>query len=309
MVRQMMLGLRSTGATVVEYATDDHREALDTEGRRLRPRDDRPGLAEVGGPRGADRARAAAPRGVQRGRPELPARGCAAPARDGVPPRHRPQRPRRLRARDAPHRGQLRRLPHQCAGLRAAVRGPGRAQRRPSRRHQRRVLPSRSRRGPSYACEVLVLAPAASGPRGAGQGAGGRLRHPRLRRGLGGARRRGPRAHLRRRRPRRAQLGPHHRRVLPHRGRARAGQGGAVRLSRRGRPGGHQPLPRGRALPRPTARRSSASRPPTTSCAKVRYYLDHPAEADAIREAGRARVLRDHTWRTAWPRVLEELRR
>ena len=42
---------------------------------------------------------------------------------------------------------------------------------------------------------------------------------------------------------------------------------------------------------------------------KVRHYLDHPAEAEAIREAGRARVRRDHTWRTAWPRVLEELRR
>lgn len=42
---------------------------------------------------------------------------------------------------------------------------------------------------------------------------------------------------------------------------------------------------------------------------KVRYYLDHPAEAQAIREAGRARVQRDHTWRTAWPRVLDELRR
>ena len=41
---------------------------------------------------------------------------------------------------------------------------------------------------------------------------------------------------------------------------------------------------------------------------KVRYYLDHPAEADAIRAAGRARVRRDHTWRTAWPRILEELR-
>jgi hypothetical protein len=42
---------------------------------------------------------------------------------------------------------------------------------------------------------------------------------------------------------------------------------------------------------------------------KVRYYLDHPAEAEAIRSAGSARVRRDHTWRTAWPRVLEELRR
>jgi hypothetical protein len=42
--------------------------------------------------------------------------------------------------------------------------------------------------------------------------------------------------------------------------------------------------------------------------AKVRHYLDHPAEAQAIREAGRARVRRDHTWRTAWPRLLDDLR-
>jgi spore maturation protein CgeB len=42
--------------------------------------------------------------------------------------------------------------------------------------------------------------------------------------------------------------------------------------------------------------------------AKVRHYLDHPQEADAIRRAGRERVLRDHTWRTAWPRILDSLR-
>jgi hypothetical protein len=42
--------------------------------------------------------------------------------------------------------------------------------------------------------------------------------------------------------------------------------------------------------------------------AKVRYYLDHPAEADAIRRAGRERVLRDHTWRTGWPKILDGLR-
>lgn len=42
--------------------------------------------------------------------------------------------------------------------------------------------------------------------------------------------------------------------------------------------------------------------------AKVRHYLDHPAEAEAIRQAGRARVLRDHTWRTGWPRILDRLR-
>src|SRR5688572_16080670 len=33
MVRQMMLGLRASGAEVVEHSTDEHREALDTEGR------------------------------------------------------------------------------------------------------------------------------------------------------------------------------------------------------------------------------------------------------------------------------------
>ena len=33
MVRQMMLGLRAAGAEVLEYSTDDHPEALDTEGR------------------------------------------------------------------------------------------------------------------------------------------------------------------------------------------------------------------------------------------------------------------------------------
>lgn len=42
--------------------------------------------------------------------------------------------------------------------------------------------------------------------------------------------------------------------------------------------------------------------------AKVRHYLDHPEEAEAIRRAGRARVLRDHTWRTGWPRILDSLR-
>lgn len=40
---------------------------------------------------------------------------------------------------------------------------------------------------------------------------------------------------------------------------------------------------------------------------KVRYYLDHPIEADAIRRAGRQRVLREHTWRRVWPRILQTL--
>lgn len=38
--------------------------------------------------------------------------------------------------------------------------------------------------------------------------------------------------------------------------------------------------------------------------AKVRHYLDHPEEAQAIRRAGRERVLREHTWRRIWPRIL-----
>jgi hypothetical protein len=38
--------------------------------------------------------------------------------------------------------------------------------------------------------------------------------------------------------------------------------------------------------------------------AKVRHLLDHPREAEAIRRRGRERVLRDHTWRRIWPRLL-----
>jgi hypothetical protein len=41
--------------------------------------------------------------------------------------------------------------------------------------------------------------------------------------------------------------------------------------------------------------------------AQVRHYLDHPAEADAIRRAGRARVLAEHTWPRVWPRILDDL--
>ncbi|MGH9364448.1 MAG: CgeB family protein [Thermoanaerobaculia bacterium] len=40
---------------------------------------------------------------------------------------------------------------------------------------------------------------------------------------------------------------------------------------------------------------------------KVRHYLDHPGEAQAIRRAGRERVLREHTWRMVWPRILRDL--
>ena len=40
---------------------------------------------------------------------------------------------------------------------------------------------------------------------------------------------------------------------------------------------------------------------------QIRHYLDHPAEAEAIRAAGRARVLRDHTWRQVWPGIVEQV--
>lgn len=40
---------------------------------------------------------------------------------------------------------------------------------------------------------------------------------------------------------------------------------------------------------------------------KVRFYLDHPGEAAAVRRAGRERVLAEHTWPHVWPRVLERL--
>jgi glycosyltransferase involved in cell wall biosynthesis len=36
----------------------------------------------------------------------------------------------------------------------------------------------------------------------------------------------------------------------------------------------------------------------------VRHMLDHPQEAAAVRRAGRERVLREHTWRRIWPRIL-----
>jgi hypothetical protein len=39
----------------------------------------------------------------------------------------------------------------------------------------------------------------------------------------------------------------------------------------------------------------------------VAHYLAHPGEAERIRRAGRQRVLRDHTWRTVWPRILDTL--
>jgi hypothetical protein len=36
----------------------------------------------------------------------------------------------------------------------------------------------------------------------------------------------------------------------------------------------------------------------------IRYYLDHPDEAAAIRHAGRQRVLREHTWEAIWTRLI-----
>lgn len=42
--------------------------------------------------------------------------------------------------------------------------------------------------------------------------------------------------------------------------------------------------------------------------AQVRHYLDHPEDAERIRRAARIRVLAEHTWRSAWMGVLEALR-
>lgn len=36
----------------------------------------------------------------------------------------------------------------------------------------------------------------------------------------------------------------------------------------------------------------------------IRYYLDHPDEAATIRRAGRERVLREHSWAAVWTRLL-----
>jgi hypothetical protein len=43
--------------------------------------------------------------------------------------------------------------------------------------------------------------------------------------------------------------------------------------------------------------------------AKIHYHLEHPTEALAIREAGRRRVLRDHTWSKVWPGIIGQIQR
>lgn len=40
---------------------------------------------------------------------------------------------------------------------------------------------------------------------------------------------------------------------------------------------------------------------------QVRHYLDHPEEAEKVRRAGRARVLAEHTWPAVWPGILSRL--
>jgi len=40
---------------------------------------------------------------------------------------------------------------------------------------------------------------------------------------------------------------------------------------------------------------------------RVKYYLRHQEAAERIRQSGRARVLRDHTWRVIWLRILRSL--
>jgi spore maturation protein CgeB len=39
----------------------------------------------------------------------------------------------------------------------------------------------------------------------------------------------------------------------------------------------------------------------------IHHLLDHPIEAEAIRRAGRERVLREHTWGVVWPQILRRL--
>lgn len=39
----------------------------------------------------------------------------------------------------------------------------------------------------------------------------------------------------------------------------------------------------------------------------IRWALEHPVEADAVRRAGRDRVLAEHTWQEVWPRILRRL--
>jgi len=47
-----------------------------------------------------------------------------------------------------------------------------------------------------------------------------------------------------------------------------------------------------------------AYRDATDLAEKVRWYLEHPAEAATIAAAGRERTLRDHTWRDRMARLV-----
>jgi len=40
---------------------------------------------------------------------------------------------------------------------------------------------------------------------------------------------------------------------------------------------------------------------------KIGYYIAHPEEAEAIKKAGRERILREHTWGHVWPEILSLL--
>jgi hypothetical protein len=43
-------------------------------------------------------------------------------------------------------------------------------------------------------------------------------------------------------------------------------------------------------------------------CEKINYYIAHPEEAEAIRERGKQRALKDHTWENRFKLLFEELR-
>ena len=207
-------------------------------------------------------------------------------------------RPRRLRARDPPHRRQLRRLPDQRAGLRA------RATRRWAR--GRRCCPIATNDAffhpvpprPELACEVLVLGRAHPDRVEPVQALAAAFDTHVYGEGWEEHGMDEPRPDLRRRRARRAQLGADHRVFFLTGGGHALVKVGPLRLRRGRGPGGHRPLSRGRALPhlRQGDRRASTSTEDLLD--KVRHYLDHPAEADADPAGRPGARAGDHTWRT-----------
>ncbi len=40
---------------------------------------------------------------------------------------------------------------------------------------------------------------------------------------------------------------------------------------------------------------------------RIHYYLEHPEHANAVRAAGRRRVLAEYTWKKVWPAIIEQI--